>query len=380
MANLLNGFLMIYAIFIFLSLYILALIALLIGFHRATSIPKATQRRQEEFISVVVPFRNEAWHLSRIVLDLQRQEYGSFEVILVNDQSTDDGVAVVLNLISNDKRFKLLESPGVGKKAALTYGIQEARGSVIATTDADCQLSTHWLNALNMAFRDDHIMLAFGPVALKDGKRFFEKLQGPEFATVIGTGIASAGLGVPLYCNGANLAFRKHAFHEVHGYEHNDHILSGDDEFLLKKIQQHFQDGVKYINDTDALVLTHPQTSVQSFVRQRLRWASKWRQTGDRYVAATALLVFAIQVSVIVTYLTLLTSAVPGLVYLIGAKVALEFIFIYQCSHYLNIKLRLFHFLLWQCVYPLYVIYVGIACNLVTVRWKGRTSGVSSPR
>src|SRR5690606_24556805 len=82
-------------------------------------------------------------------------------------------------------------------------------------------------------------------------------------------------------CSGANLAYRRSAFLKVKGYLGNGEHLSGDDEFLLKKIVRHFGTGsAVYINEAEALVKTAAEPGLTSFVQQRVRWASKWRMHG----------------------------------------------------------------------------------------------------
>ena len=83
--------------------------------------------------------------------------------------------------------------------------------------------------------------------------------------------------GNPLMCSGANLAFRRAAYDAVGGYQGNRHLLSGDDEFLLKKITGRFgSGGMVYLKSASSLVIPQPLKSPREWILQRARWASKW--------------------------------------------------------------------------------------------------------
>lgn len=86
--------------------------------------------------TVVVPYRNEAANLSALVRALQGQKLERFEVIFVNDHSTDNSEEVLAKgLKDTDFSFKLLSlKEGEGKKAALTLGIGKASYELIITT------------------------------------------------------------------------------------------------------------------------------------------------------------------------------------------------------------------------------------------------------
>ena len=90
-------------------------------------------------------------------------------------------------------------------------------------------------------------------------------------------GITGAGmhLGLHRMGNGANLAYQKSAFEQVGGYAGNRHIASGDDMFLLQKMAAEWPDGVAFLKNPQATVLTTAQSSWKAFWRQRLRWGGK---------------------------------------------------------------------------------------------------------
>jgi poly-beta-1,6-N-acetyl-D-glucosamine synthase len=362
---------MLYLLLFLFGLHLTFLLLLLAGLEKAMSPQVLTEAKG--FVSVIVPFRNEADSLPVIIKCLQLQAFRDFEVILVDDESSDNSYAVAASLIAGDRHFKLIQAKGSGKKNALTEGIGVAQGEIIATTDADCVMGSEWINEILGPFDRKEIQMVFGPVMVKEGTDFFSKIQVLEFAGVIGTGIAAFGLGYPLYCNGANLAYRKSVFKEVNGYQDNLQVSSGDDEFLLKNVAEKYGGAIHFINNSRAVVTTRPQARLDLFVHQRIRWSSKWRHTPGLTSKLLAVLTFLIQCAVLMTVVAVLfgTSS-HALIFLLGSKILLEYIFLFRLAFYFKLKFSFVQFLVLEMVYPFYVLYIGIMCNFSSYRWKGR--------
>jgi chlorobactene glucosyltransferase len=93
-------------------------------------------------VSIVVPARNEERQLEACVLTLLAQDHADFEVIVVDDQSTDATRSILDRLARNDGRLKIVEGEPlpdgwVGKPWALVQGVRAARGAWLLFTDAD---------------------------------------------------------------------------------------------------------------------------------------------------------------------------------------------------------------------------------------------------
>ena len=92
-------------------------------------------------VSVIIPCYNEARNLERGVLDevhqyLAGQDY-AWQVIIVNDESTDHSKSLVERSIAAKENFQLFDVPHGGKPAAIWAGLQRAQGDVVLTTDMD---------------------------------------------------------------------------------------------------------------------------------------------------------------------------------------------------------------------------------------------------
>ncbi len=363
---------MIYLILGLFALYYLLILLLIAGWTKAAGADNADlgKTRYMAKVSVIVPFRNEASNLKSLVASLSAQTYPDYEVILVDDHSDDGSAGVLTELIRHQPNFKVIYSHGVGKKNALTTGIDAAHGEVIMTTDADCMHSSMWLDTMARPFADSHIKMVFGAVKIPGASA---PMQGLEFVSVVATGIALFGLGQPVYCNGASMAFRKSVFLEMGGYQDNIHIPSGDDEFLLKKIAAAYATGICFVNAAESLVVTAPQPSIAFFIQQRIRWAGKWRSTTGAASRLLAVFMFTFQLACLGVMGMLFSGENIRLAgFLLMGKFLLDFVFLFNAGNFLKEKIRLIPFFAIQLLYPIYILGIGVAANFSGYSWKGR--------
>jgi len=356
-------------------LYIILLIVLIVGWTRQMRRDINTSKSSGDapVVSVIIPARNEGKCIGLLLQDLTKQHDYRFQAIIVDDHSEDDTREVVRHEADRDNRFQLHRSGGVGKKEALSQGIDLAQGSIIVTTDADCRVGEDWLAGLRACFVDEHIQMVFGGVRMAN-QTFFEKVQAIEFLSLIGVGAATAAIGLPTVCNGANLAFRKTAFESVHGYQGNLHIPSGDDEFLMKKILQKYPGGLRFVNDPRTVVTTAPNADLRQFINQRIRWAGKWKLHQSGFSKVLAAFIFCFYCAVIVLPIGVLmhwVTPAEGL-FLWSFKLTLEFIFLWQVSRFVRVCWSWRAFILLQVVYPFYATLIGLASNINYFEWKGR--------
>ena len=214
------------------------------------------------YISIIIPVRNEEKHLEDCLNSLRNQDYPSslFEILVINDNSTDQSALL------SDRFFKKNPSisgrlinlkedgGGHGKKAAITNGVQNANGKLIVTTDADCTANKLWIRTIAEFYEENGPKLIAAPVLLKGFKSIFQKIMELEFIGLMAATASAINQSKPIMCNGANLAFEKEAFIDVGGYHENDNILSGDDVFLLGKIQQAFPGKILFLKSKNGLV------------------------------------------------------------------------------------------------------------------------------
>lgn len=343
----------------------------------------SNKTNQSPKISVIIPVRNEAKYIEDLLKDLNQQTYPSdkFEVWIVDDESTDSTPIIVDIFIKNLSKFNLktiqlqsaigLTSP---KKRAIQAALSQATGELIVTTDGDCRVGPDWLTSLAECYQNTQAKLISGPVTFIAEGTLAAHLQTVEFSSLIGSGAAAIAAGSPSLCNGANLAYEKNAFVEVGGFAGNEHLASGDDEFLMHKIAARYPGSVRFLKDSRAIVRTVTHTSWQGFYRQRKRWASKWKHYKNPLSIALALYVFACN-AVLIVALGLGLSGVlswPQVYVILLTKWVPEWFFIGGVLSFLQKPKSLLYIPLVQLIYPFYVMFFGLVVQKPTYVWKGR--------
>lgn len=355
-------------------------------------------------ISVIIPVRNEAENILFLLQDLEKQTYPKhkFEVIIADDDSTDDTLKIVqefkknttINLIINQLPPKINNTSP--KKRAIDSSIKLASGQLITTTDGDCRVGEKWLETIanfqaqtgaylvscavtfdNAAFERNAARFSSKPhsIILSIIHSIINNTQIIEFASLVGSGACAMFIQKPNMCNGANLTYLKSAFYEVNGFAGNENLASGDDEFLMHKIAAKYPDKVRFLKDPNTIVETHAHASWQSFYNQRKRWASKWKHYNNWQTTALAVFVFVANFVVPLTcglWLFDFISA-QNLFWVISLKFSAEFIFLSLIISFLRKKSLIWLIPFVQIIYPFYVVFFGlVAQKQGEYMWKGR--------
>ena len=354
--------------------YFLFLALLIIGWNKSSA--KQATDAHALLISTIIPFRNEEKNLSALIESLSKIDYPTekFEMILIDDHSTDNSLTVAKQLSSNYSNFKVVSAPSNGKKNTIACGVGVSKGEIIVATDADCEFPSEWLRSINYQFQNRSIRMVIGAVRIKTNSSFFSKLQAMEFCSLIGSAASTLALGFPTMCNGANLSYRKKAFLEVGGFEGNEHVASGDDEFLLRKIVKTFgAKSVTFLKDRNSVVTTGHQLSLKDLLSQRIRWAGKWQHNSDGITKLLAVCILAFQLSWLAAIGSLIFHSWSNTVaFLFIIKILLEGYFLHRVSGFLQQRFSFVAFISLQIFYPLYVIMVGILSTMLKVSWKDR--------
>ena len=330
----------------------------------------------EPKFTVLIPVRNEAHSIGDLLSDLEAQDYdkSNYEVLVVDDASTDDLSEVISSLKNKlSMTIMLLSLPsGSGKKAAVTYGVSKASMDLIICTDGDCRIGKSWLRLYAQSFETTKAKMVFGPV-LMSFKTAFEKLQAIDFGGLIGYGSSTLELGFPSTCNAANMAYEKLVFNEVGGYEGNEEIPTGDDEFLLQKISKQFPGQIHFLKSRDAIVRTKPKDSLGSFFQQRIRWVSKWKYNLNRVIRLSSVFVFIDFGSVLIVPFFLQSAWEWKLLALtISLRWLAELVYLLRTSRFFQISRPYSYILFLSIIYPAYAFLIGIASIFGRYSWKGR--------
>ncbi len=332
--------------------------------------PKYCQ--QPPFVSVIIPVRNEASHITALLLSLNQQSYAFFEVIIINDASTDATVELIEAFRAKANfSLRLLHLPNTQanvspKKRAITLAMPYTKGELIMTTDGDCVVPPHWISTVASFYRQTKANFISSPVAFHPSRGCINALLHIELASLIGVGACTLAKH-PFLCNAANMAYPKAVFEAVDGYVGNEHIASGDDVFLLKKITEAFPQGLYFLADVQAQVYTQAPSSWMQFYQQRKRWASKWRFDSKAWLAP---LFWVMQLFGLLAWFEGTSCLVQVL---LVSKILLEAFFLAMILRFQQQKWCILYLPVAQMLYPFYALFFGLVAHRKGYDWKSRS-------
>ncbi|MGQ9819916.1 MAG: glycosyltransferase [Candidatus Kapaibacteriales bacterium] len=241
-------------------------------------------------VSVVVPAKNEEKYIYNCIQSIAQSNYPAhlFEIIAVNDRSTDKTGAIldtlankihnlkVINIRNESQHFEIR-----GKQAALQTGIENANCEIILMTDADCTVSPNWIKGMVIPYQNPRVEFVASYTHVV-GDRIFDKLQAIEWMYLNTMAMGAVGLSQAMGCFGNNISVRRSGFYSIGGYKNITFSVT-EDLALQRAI---FESGYKihYLISTDTLVNTKPCDSFKEYIRQHHRWAQGGLKLGWRSV------------------------------------------------------------------------------------------------
>ena len=232
-------------------------------------------------LSVIICAKNEAENLKNNLRFVLNQNYPSYEVIVVNDCSTDNTDEVLGELI---KEFPILRITSIpldrkfshGKKLALTVGIKSAKNEDLVFTDADCRPdSENWLMEFSEGFRKHNIVLGYGGYSRQ--KSILNNFIRHETLNIALQYIGSALAGNPYMGVGRNMGYKKSLFFENIGFASHYGMLSGDDDLFINEVAN--KTNTTVVVSKNSFTRSHPETKWRDFLTQKIRHLS----TSDFY-------------------------------------------------------------------------------------------------
>ena len=229
-------------------------------------------------ISVIICAKNEAENLQKNLDSILKQEYPDFEVILINDASTDETLEVMEGFAEKDPRIRIVnvqnnEAFWANKKYSLTLGIKKAKNNFLLFTDADCiPASEYWITGMSARFtQEKSIVLGYGGYLKKSGS-FLNKLIRFETLLTAIQYFSYSKWGIPYMGVGRNLAYTAKEFYDQNGFATHLQIRSGDDDLFVNHAANSTNTAVCF--EKEALTLSIPKTSFKAWITQKRRHIS----------------------------------------------------------------------------------------------------------
>lgn len=258
---------------------------------------------KKEPVSVIICARNEAENLQNNLPFILSQQYENFEVIVVNDNSSDNSLEILLDFQFKFHNFTLVnlqQATLPGKKEALSAGINKARFDIVLLTDADCRpASKNWLHQMQSALNDKiEIGLGHGPFfSEKSFLNLFTRFES-IYTAINYQSFALAG--IPYMGVGRNLIYRKSLFYKAGGFKNHAHIASGDDDLFINAVAH--KGNTALILEPSAFVFSKAKSSWPGYYIQKTRHLT----TGGSYKLLHKLLLGALSASHFAFYASLI--------------------------------------------------------------------------
>jgi cellulose synthase/poly-beta-1,6-N-acetylglucosamine synthase-like glycosyltransferase len=256
-------------------------------------------------VSVIICAKNEEQNLKHNLPHVLQQDYPEFEVVVVNDSSTDGSEQLLMELAEQSALLRYTSIPvddrlKRGKKLALTIGLKAARYEHVVLSDADCYpVSDQWLRAMASNFSSKHkIVLGYG--GYKKGKGLLNILIRYETVFTAIQYLSYAIIGKPYMGVGRNLAYEKALFFENKGFAGHYHLLSGDDDLFVNENATGRNCVVEF--SPESHTLSRPETTFRAWIKQKKRHLS----AGSHYKTVSRLRLASEWISRIILYATLI--------------------------------------------------------------------------
>jgi poly-beta-1,6-N-acetyl-D-glucosamine synthase len=232
-------------------------------------------------VSLVVPCHNEGEQVRETIAYLAAQEYPNFEIIAVNDGSTDDTGQQLDQLIDEYPALRVIHlASNQGKAMGLRAAALASQADYLVCIDGDAVLdpyATHWL--MSHLLDSPRVGAVTGNPRIRNRSTLLGKLQVGEFSSIIGLiKRAQRVYGRVFTVSGVIAAFRKVALHDV-GYWNTD-MVTEDIDVSWRLQMRHWE--IRY--EPNALCWILMPETLRGLWKQRLRWAQGGSEVLLRYV------------------------------------------------------------------------------------------------
>ncbi|WP_395067048.1 glycosyltransferase [Flavobacterium sp.] len=226
-------------------------------------------------ISVIVCAKNEEENVKNFVPLLAQQNYPDYEIVLIDDASSDETLEVFEAFEKQFSNVKLVKVENIeafwgNKKFALTLGIKAATNEYLLFTDADCYpTSTEWIKEMSAQFtKEKTIVLGYGAYE-KIKNSFLNKIIRFETLLTATQYFSWAKLGKPYMGVGRNMAYKREEFFKTNGFIEHMKIRSGDDDLFINQAANSKNTAVCYT--PDSFTFSKPKTTFKDWFTQKRR-------------------------------------------------------------------------------------------------------------
>jgi len=327
-------------------------------------------------ISILVPFRNEQDHIGNLAGDFGEQSFppGQWEVIFIDDHSTDDSARILAPLLAERANFHYHRLPPdiSGKKGAISHGIQHAVHDRIIQVDADCRVPSGFISSHVSFLEESPSDLVAGLVTTGRVRgNFLETFERMDILALAGVGAGSFKLGRPLMCSGANLNYSRQLYLETRAFDPGSSVPSGDDMFLMIGARK-LGKSLTFNLNPQSMVTSAPVKNWKALIGQRIRWGGKSARYSMPDIQIVALWVSLTNIAVLLLplWLFLYTGSWPWLAGACAVKTLSDFMLLLRMTGITGSRKDLRLFVPATLLYYPYFFITLVGAFLGKTAWK----------
>ncbi|MCL6261650.1 glycosyltransferase [Aquiflexum sp. TKW24L] len=327
-------------------------------------------------VSILIPCRNEAHNLLRVLASLEKLDYPKDQVqfILGDDHSSDETATILENWVSKHSNSILIaiiegdQKRMNGKANALSQMVKSAEGDFYLFTDADCVVPSNWVKSMLLAQKNSDAGIVTGITHIGSDS-FFGKMQALDWWLSLGMVKVMNDLGISVTSMGNNMLITKKAYASVGGFEGLPFSLTEDFE-MGKAIEKKGFVAIHHVS-ADNLVETLPQQNFKGLLDQRKRWMHGAMDLPIYWRSVLAMQVLFFPAVIYLCFLQLFAGLMVWVI-----KVAIQSLFIYLFSLKTGQKLKISTLALFE-IYYLFTSWSTIVYYFWPSKtdWKGRKYG-----
>lgn len=322
-------------------------------------------------ISIVIAFKNESKNLGNLFSSLNNLNYPAenYELILIDDNSTDDSYQVAAMLVQGKSNYHLLKADNKkfpAKKGALEIGIAHSKFAYILITDADCLPSKNWLNGYAVLFEAGYDVL-FGLAPFFQTKGVINNISCFDNMRSHLLSFSLVKLNLPYSAAARNLGFRKTAFEKIGGFKNTLETFSGDDDLLIREAVKHkLQIGIVDFKDTQ--VVSNTKLSLHDYIHQKARHT----QTSRHYLLVHMIILglwHSSNILALFTLFFLITQPLVAIPFFI--KLFLDIVTVLKFQKLFEYKFKVHQIIYLQILYEIFLVINFIFSFKKNIIWKG---------
>jgi cellulose synthase/poly-beta-1,6-N-acetylglucosamine synthase-like glycosyltransferase len=335
-------------------------------------------------VAVIIAMRNEEEHILECLQSLKEQTYPEhlYDVYVANDRSTDASGQIAETYIENLTRFHLIKITEdkfnlKGKMNVLAQVLEQIESDLILITDADCIVPPKWIGTFVDYFEEDTGIAAglttlVPPPALENIKiksGLFKNIQALDWIYLQTLAAACSNAKMPVSMLGNNFGFSMQAYRDTGTFKKIGFSVT-EDYALMRAIEKTGKWSIKYTQNSDNTIFSHPLKNLMQFYHQRKRWViggKGMRSWGYFMAGLSALSHLAMLLCFILMYWEI-TAAVG-----IGLIIGTDYLIINRQLKKLSLNRLMKYFVPFEIFYTIYLIFFGAAFPLMKkVKWKER--------